>query len=212
MAHDHNVAPQELERKAVEHQSLSVARALSIVFSPPVAAISCYMLVSYFTPPSFGQGLLWSLVSLVTQLLPCTLLYSWRLRQGAYSDADVSNRHDRNELYLLGSVSVLASVALLLMLRAPQAFVALALGTLAIGICFGVINLFWKISMHAATMASLATVATFLSLQLGALLWLCTFAVGWARVRTHNHTPRQVLAGAVLATMLVTGAFTWIVG
>jgi membrane-associated phospholipid phosphatase len=194
-----------------ERRGLPAARALSIVFSPPLAAIACYVLVSYFTPPSFGQGLVWSLLALTVQLLPCTLLYSWRLRNGDYSDADVSNRHDRNELDLLGSISVLGSVALLVVLGAPPAFVALALGTLGIGVCFGVINLFWKISMHAATMASLATIATFFSPRLGGLLWVCTLAVGWARVRTHNHTVAQVLAGAALAVVLVAGTFTWLV-
>jgi membrane-associated phospholipid phosphatase len=74
---------------------------------------------------------------------------------------------------------------------------------LALGLIGGVINLFWKISVHAASIASLATVALLYSRNLGIALWVCALAVGWARVRTGNHTPLQVLAGFLCAATVV---------
>src|SRR3712207_8306763 len=56
-------------------------------------------------------------------------------------------------------------------------------------------SLFWKISAHSSSIGATATVALLYSRPLGVLLWACAIAVGWARVRTRNHTPMQVLAG-----------------
>jgi len=39
------------------------------------------------------------------------------------------------------------------------------------------------------------------------LLWLCALAVGWARVRTRNHTTLQVIAGLVVAAAIISVSF-----
>ena len=81
------------------------------------------------------------------------------------------------------------------------------LTVLALGLVGGAINLFWKISVHAASIASLATIALLYSRNLGVALWICALVVGWARVRTGNHTPLQVLAGFLCAATIVLGIF-----
>ena len=42
---------------------------------------------------------------------------------------------------------------------------------------------------------SLATVATIYLGRVGLIVWLCAVIVGWARIRTGNHTVLQVLTG-----------------
>ncbi len=56
-------------------------------------------------------------------------------------------------------------------------------------------------------MGSTATLASLYSEPLGLALWLCALALGWARVRTRNHTPAQVIAGLALATACVVGTY-----
>ena len=80
-----------------------------------------------------------------------------RLRQGGFSDADVSVRHERNELYLFGIVSVLLTIGLLLTFGAPRPFLALTVGMLGIGVICGLINLTWKISMQTKHSQRFAT-------------------------------------------------------
>jgi membrane-associated phospholipid phosphatase len=110
-------------------------------------------------------------------------------------------------MYLVGTTSVLATVLVLVLASAPLPVLALTVGILVLGILCGVINLFWKISMHAVAIAMLATVGVLYSATLGALLWLCALAVGWARVRTRNHTTLQVIAGLVVAAAIISVSF-----
>jgi len=67
------------------------------------------------------------------------------------------------------------------------------------------INLKWKISIHAS---GITGPATFLFYSFGMIaipFFLLVLPVGWARLRLNAHTPAQVLAGATL-----TVAITWI--
>jgi membrane-associated phospholipid phosphatase len=61
--------------------------------------------------------------------------------------------------------------------------------------------------MHAAGMAALCTVALLYAGPLGVALWGVAAAVGWARVRTRNHTPLQVLAGFLVSACILAIAF-----
>ena len=60
--------------------------------------------------------------------------------------------------------------------------------------------------LHGA-IGSAATIGLLYWQPLGWALWICAVAVGWARVRTRNHTPLQVLAGLGCATLVVLVAF-----
>jgi membrane-associated phospholipid phosphatase len=185
-------------------RSLSIARILSQGFNPFVNGIASYLIVALMTPPS---GLTWAALALGIQLVPSMTLYTVRLRQGVYSDPDVSVREERNEMYLVGTASVLVTVLVLVLASAPAPVLALTVGILVLGITCGVINLFWKISMHAVAIAMLATVGVLYSATLGAVLWLCALAVGWARVRTRNHTTLQVIAGLAVAAAIISVSF-----
>jgi membrane-associated phospholipid phosphatase len=44
------------------------------------------------------------------------------------------------------------------------------------------------------------------------MLWATAALVGWARVRTRNHTPRQVIAGFAVAALVMSGAFALVRG
>lgn len=208
MAHPPDVS-QETVSSESESRSLALARTLSVVFNPMFVGIAAYLVVGYYAPASGPDGLSWAGITIVLQVVPPLIFYVVQLRRGAFSDLDVSVREERNQMYVFGSVSVLAAIAILAAVGVPAPMLALAVGTLALGVVCGVINLFWKISMHAAGMGSLATVALLYTGPLGLALWGIAAAVGWARVRTRNHTPLQVLAGylASAVTMAVTFAF-----
>jgi membrane-associated phospholipid phosphatase len=170
MAQRRNLAPEELADATAPAPNLALARTLSIIFSPPLMIIGTYLLIAYIQPAPIAESIRWVLLTLLLQMGPGMALYAYRRRSGAYSDADVSVRQDRNELYL--------------------------------------VNLFWKISMHASTIGAFATVTSLLSPSGGIVVWACALAVGWARVRTRNHTLMQVLAGLVASALITLGAFT----
>jgi len=205
MTQQSELSPETLDSNEMESRSLTLARMLSQIFNPIFVTIASYLLIGFQTPGE--TGLIWAGGIIAIQALPSAAYYLVRLRQGAFSDADVSVRHERNELYLFGTVAVLATIGLLLAFDAPRPFLALTVGMLGLGIICGLVNLSWKISMHGAAIGALATVALLYSNVLGMALWACAVAVAWARVRTRNHTPRQVLAGFVAAAAVMTTAF-----
>lgn len=204
MAHRPDTSHRTLA-STVDSRSPALARWLSIVFNPLFAGIAAYLVVGFYAPMG-ASGPAWAGVALLLQVLPPLAFYLVQLRRGAFSDGDVSVREERNQLYLVGSAAVLIALAALALLDAPHPLFALGVGTLVLGMICGVVNLSWKISMHAAGMGSLATVALLYAGSLGLVLWAVAAAVGWARVRTRNHTPLQVLAGFFVSATVITAA------
>jgi membrane-associated phospholipid phosphatase len=196
----------------LDNRGYALGQLLSQVFHPIVVNIATFLIAGYFGLANHTVGLAWAGLCVAAAVLPPTLFYLVRLRQGAYGDEDISVRQQRNELYLVGFLWSLVVTIALTLIGAPRAILAVMLVALAMGLIGGVINLFWKISVHSASIAALATVALLYWRGLGLALWVCALAVGWARVRTGNHTPMQVLAGFLSAAMVVLAVFQLVGG
>jgi membrane-associated phospholipid phosphatase len=207
MAPHSNVPHDTYEAETLDRRSYTLARLISQIFHPILLNIISFLIVGYTALGTPAEGLEWAVICILVLVLPPTIFYYFRLRQGAYADEDVSVREQRNELYLFGFVWVLIATPLLAYLGAPRPFLALMICALLLGLINGGINLFWKISAHATSIASTATIALLYSQPLGAVLWACAALVGWARVRTRNHTPMQVLAGFCSAAGVILVVF-----
>lgn len=187
-----------------------LALGLSKYVSPFSALVTGHILAAIAVGNArVGWG--WSVLSLLIQLMPAMALYRIRLRQGRYSDPDMSRRSDRNEMYIVGGISLLTSVVVLYLADAPAPVLALAISYTLIAVASGVVNMWWKISMHASAIAAVATLATMQSRSLGAVFWLIVLAVAWSRLHTRNHTRGQVVAGTLLATTVVYVMYRYIV-
>jgi membrane-associated phospholipid phosphatase len=192
---------------ALDDRGYALGRLLSQVFHPIPLNIVTFLIAGYYGPTSHAAGLRWAGLCILAAVLPPTIFYRLRLRHGVYGDEDVSIRQQRNELYLFGFGWVLVTTIALVPLGAPRPLLGVMCVALALGLIGGLINLFWKISVHSASIASAATIALIYSRDLGIGLWVCALAVGWARVRTGNHTPMQVLAGLSSAAAIVLVVF-----
>lgn len=198
----------ELHEADVSGRGYTLALRLSQIFNPLLACLVCFGIAALYGKQDTTVGMLWSAVALLLMIVPAMSLYIRRMRQGVYTDADVSVRQDRNELYLVGTVSVLIAVGVLQTAGAPQSIRALVMSMLLLGIICGTVNLFWKISMHGAAIAAMAMVVSIYVPALAPIVWGIALAVGWARVKTRNHTPMQVLAGLSAAAIVVAATLT----
>jgi membrane-associated phospholipid phosphatase len=193
-----------------EHPNASyrLARLISNIFHPMILGTICFFVVGFSALPQQRLiGLVWALIGVLLQITPGVIFYTVRLRQGAYSDEDVSVRQQRHELYLFGVGNLMVSLAVLSWLQAPVDFLALLSSAFLISICAWFVNVYWKISVHALSAGTCAAISMIYIPSIGVALWLCTLLVGWARVQTHNHTPLQVAAGLGLAAASVWGVF-----
>lgn len=203
MASEHDLATEALRRGATPGQGYALGRLLSNIFHPVVLSVFTFLLVGCYSGPTLAKGLWWAALCIALQIIPGTLFFIMRMRQGAYTDEDVSQRQQRNGLYLFSIVSNAVGLAIVWLAGIPPLFMALQISGFVLSVLAWLINLFWKISVHAASSALCATVALLLQPALGAALWLCVVLVGWARVRTRNHTLGQVVAGMTLAACCV---------
>lgn len=191
-------------------RSYALARLLSHIFHPLILGVYSFLLLALYAVPDWRVGLSWATFGIVLQVVPPTIFFTIRMRQGAYSDEDVSVRQQRNELYGFSLLTLVAGLAILWLMQAPIPFLALLSSALLLTLSGWMINWFWKISVHASSAASCAIIALLYDPVLGGVLWLCALLVGWSRVRTRNHTPLQVVAGyglAVVGVSLVFGGF-----
>lgn len=202
-----DLAAEALRRGAAPGRGYALARTISQVLHPVVLGVVSILIVGLLGVRPAGSGAPWALLCTALQVVPPTIFFLVRLRQGAYSDDDVSVRSQRNELYLFGIVNLAVGLLLLRLLGAPAPMQALVLAGALISLAAWVVNLFWKISVHASSMGSTAALAAIYSEPLGMAMWLGALALGWARVRTRNHTPMQVVAGMALAAACVIGTF-----
>lgn len=191
-----------------------IGRIISQVFHPTINGFAAYLLVGSSAPgiASVRSGLGWAATSILVVITPPSLYFYLRLFRGAYSDDDVSRRSERTGLYAVAVVSVLVGTYVLYVLGAPMPFLRLNAVAAGVAIAAMLINFFWKISVHSTSIGTLAMLATLFTQWLGPVLWVCAVAVGWARIRTGNHTPWQVLGGwtlAIIGVLLAFGLGRW---
>jgi membrane-associated phospholipid phosphatase len=186
-----------------------LGRFISQVFHPIVNGIASFAIVGLSAPglSNPGYGLLWATACILMIITPPAIYFYARLGRGAYSDDDISRRSERTGLYSVAILATLGGSALLYFLGIPSVFLRLMVAAIGVTTVAMLINFSWKISVHSASIATLATLGTIFFQRLGVVLWVCAVIVGWARVRTGNHTPLQVVAGWSIAIAGVLLAF-----
>jgi hypothetical protein len=183
-----------------------LAHFISDILCPAVLAVPALLIGVWFSgvAETYGYALLYFAVAIP---LPVGYLM-WLLKTGRIADFHLPNRRDRRGPFVVTSMASLGGVGLLAYLDAPAPFVALLIAAVAQMLVLFLITLTWQISIHAATVAGLATFAA-LAVGGGALaLSLLVPVVMWARVYLRRHTVAQVMAGGALGCATFGTLFT----
>lgn len=198
-------------RPVAQNTAYRWGRLLSQIFHPIINGTASFLVVGALAGDFVDQrwrGIGWALVCVAMLVLPPTIFFHYRMRRGAYSDDDVSLRQQRYGLYVFSLGSLVLTSLALYSLSVPSVFLRLIGAAIGIMVACMLVNFVWKISIHSASIATLATLSTRLFPPLGICLWIAALAVGWARIRTGNHTPAQVIAGwgVAVAGVLLAGS------
>jgi membrane-associated phospholipid phosphatase len=180
-----------------------LAYVISQIASPPVLTIAAMaLLASTLASPRAWK---WAGVYVMLAIVTPILYLVWLVHQGRVTDLDVQLREQRTAPLVFAVACTGLAWLVLVLGGAPVRMVVVAGGLwLQMMIIFGV-TLRWKISMHSAAAAGVATLAwslvgTALPLVIGVPL------IAWARVRLHRHTVAQTIAGAVLGLSIFLAA------
>ena len=183
------------------------ANLISNILNPFLVSLVVIILLSFESASSTSDALKWALISTVVSIFPVFLIVVYLVHNGRLEGIFINVRRQRSKIYLLASACVVVSCVILLYLRAPLALVAAFVTGLSAILVFMCINLFWKISVHTAFVAASVTVLTILYGPIGALTGVLLPPIAWARIEMEHHSVAQVMAGALLAALIVVVVF-----
>lgn len=179
-----------------------LARLISNVLSPPVMAAPVLAMGVRLSdvPGTWRYAVMYIAVAVVTPMFHLI----WLMRTGRVSDYHLADRRDRTHPFLVSIACNLIALGLVVWRDAPPIFAAVVRAALLQVVILFLITLVWQVSIHSATIASMATMAVVFFGASAMVVLLLIPLVGWARVYLGRHTISQVVVGAAIgaATLL----------
>lgn len=184
-----------------------IADLTSNILSPFSVSLVIIVLLSFTAVSSLLDALKWMLISLALSILPVLLVILYLVRNGKLEAVFINIREQRTRIYLLAGSCAIVSYVILSYLRAPPALVAAFTAGLATVVIFTTINLWWKVSIHTAFVASAVTLLVMLYGWKAAGTVALVPLMAWARVESEHHSLAQATTGALLAALIVVVVF-----
>ncbi len=178
--------------------SVRTARIFSNIISPPVMFAGLGLTLSWRDLP-FWPGLLWAAIfGFWVSLMPI-LFVVYRLRAGKISDLHMNTTQERRLPYLVSVFGALVALTIVRLFDGPDLLLCLSVFSVIELSILGLINDFWKISIHAASISATAVIVGLVyGLGVGLLLLPLVLLVTWLRLYLRRHTVTQVGAGLAL--------------
>ena len=184
-----------------------IAKLTSNILNPFSLSLTIILLLSFTSAANTFDGLKWALISIALSVLPVFAVTVYLVKNGRLDALFANTRGQRNKIYLLSGLCVGMSCIILAYLEAPSILVV-AFGTgLSTIFVFSTINLWWKISLHSAAVASLVTVMVLMFGWMAAVTVALVPLTVWARIELKYHSLAQAATGALLAALIVAVVF-----
>ena len=184
-----------------------IANITSNTLSPFVISLVVILLLSLEATRSTLEALKWSLLLIGISILPVYLVVIYLVRRRKLGNHFIAVRQQRTKIYLLAGIGALAGGAVLFYLGAPPVLFATVVTGLLATVVFMGINLWWKISLHAAFMAASVTTLVMVYGSIAALAVVLLPLVAWARIELEEHSIAQVVVGTLLAASIAVVVF-----
>jgi hypothetical protein len=179
-----------------------IARYVSNILAPATISLPFVVLVALYHAHNTLAALLYAALTLFFLSLGPMLYILIGVRLGKISDVDVSRRKERAGPFLFGLASVGLGLLALRYTNGPRALESMLFMTVISGVIMMAITCWWKISIHASSLASALTMLTVLYGAIVVPLFTLLVMVSWSRVVLRRHTVAQVISGSVLSIVL----------
>lgn len=184
-----------------------IANLTSNILNPFLVSLAIILLLSFESTSSTLDAVKWSLILIAVSILPVFLVVVYLVRRGRLDGIFTSVRRQRTKLYWLAGVCVGVACAILVYCGGPPILLAAFVAGLSAVVVFMGINLWWKISLHTAFIAASVTLLVILYDFIAAVAILLIPLVAWSRLELERHSPAQLVAGALLAIVILPAVF-----
>jgi len=206
-----NFALNENEQIIVEPSTkplrIYIARQISTLLSPMVISLPLIVLVAhYHTSNMLTTSIYAGLVFFFLSIGPMAYILIG-VHLGKFTDVDVSQRTQRIGPFLFGLISAMAGLFMLVLTRGPKSLETLLVITIVSGAVMMITTFWWKISIHASSLAGAVTILVILYGTLVLPAFLLLLPLGWSRVVLRRHTVAQVITGSIVSIILSSMVF-----
>lgn len=178
------------------------AELLSFITNPAIVlVVGLTITIKHYSasPGQFWHWLGWGSVLLI---IPSAvyILYTWKKERKI--DIDIALRRDRIVPMMMITLGALIG-SHLVEDRLNNQNLLLTANILAVMlVVLTIVTLAWKISLHAATMATAVSMLIIFAGPVYVWLYLLLYPLGWARVTLKQHTTAQVIAGSIVGIVV----------
>jgi len=180
-----------------------IANLVSNILNPFLVSLVIILLLSFESTRSPLDALRWSAILVAISIVPVYSVVVYFGRNDRLGSRFIDVRKQRTKIYLLAGICALVGCIILVYSGAPLILLATFVAGLSATVVFMGINLWWKISLHAAFIAASVTVLVILYGSIGTVTVMLLPLVAWARVELGHHSLAQVAIGAFLAALTV---------
>lgn len=175
---------------------ITLSKIISNFFNPFVSLLIYFW---YYSSKNYNTSEAWErfLPIILILVLPVVAWIIWNVRTGRYTNMDVSNRKQRNSLYVI--IVVLSIIYLLHEYYFQDIFdVSIFMLTVLLAL-MQISNFYIKSSMHTALNIYVAALFFKLNPYIGLLWLLLSIIIGITRIILKRHSIAEVIAGASIA-------------
>jgi membrane-associated phospholipid phosphatase len=191
-----------VERSVMKPRHVRFARIISNILAPVTISLPFVVLVAFYHTRDQLAAIVYAFITLFFLSIGPLIYVVIGVRTGKLSDLDVSRRSERAGPFLFGIISTSIGLLVLSLVHGPKDLQTALILTAISAVILMVTTLWWKISIHASTMAGAATMLTVLYGMALLPLFLLLVLVSWSRVVLRRHTVAQVVAGSLLSIVL----------
>ena len=191
-----------VERSVMKPRHVRFARIVSNILAPVTISLPFVVLVAFYHTRNQLAAIVYAFITLFFLSIGPLIYVVIGVRTGKLSDLDVSRRSERAGPFLFGIISTSIGLLVLSLVHGPKDLQTALILTAISAVILMVTTLWWKISIHASTMAGAATMLTVLYGMALLPLFLLLVLVSWSRVVLRRHTVAQIVSGSLLNIVL----------
>lgn len=175
----------------------------------PLITTSLFIVFVTFQQLPFNKAAIISSLMICGVILPITFQNYRKVKQGRFTNFDVSNRKQRTQFYypLIGLLALVTG--LLFATNQPRPFCYGVLFSLLLIVCAFLFNFFIKVSLHTAFSFFITWAISLINPVAGVGMVLFSLLIAFSRLILKRHTIPEVTLGALLG-LLIGAGFYWL--